>query len=126
MTRRSFKWFCGYWGWKCRKLIRNGDLPIHSRMFDGYMSNAFEMPEFSAKGDAKLVDRAAPWHWRLLVILETQFHMSPGEAADTPVAVANMLWLTKAEMDDAVTIASDVDPDFWEWAARQDAERAKN
>ena len=120
-----FNLVMAFWGWKCRKIVRDGMLSHQSQLLDEYLSEALEVPAFTPKGDAKLVDREAPWFWRLLVLLMTQFGMSKRDALNMPVVEANLLWITKGEMEDTLRIATDVEEDFWEWSQQQDNERAK-
>lgn len=122
MARRSFKWFCAWWGWKCRK----ANWQIEAKLFDAYLSEALAMPEFRPKGDGKLVDRQSPWFWRLAVLAMTAFPHSWAEAMDMGVARLNLLWLAKAEMDDQITIQSAASESFWDWCVARDKERIKN
>jgi hypothetical protein len=123
--RRGFNWFMAWWGWRCRKLSRNPALlAAHAEALDTYLCESLEMPDWRGKGELK--SRAAPWWWRMIVVLTTQFGMSKAEAMDTTIAEANLLWLCKSEMEDSVSMTPQGERDLWDVAHERDLERAKN
>jgi hypothetical protein len=120
MQRWGFKWFMAWWGWKCRK----ASWGVEAQLFDSYLCDAKASPEIKAKGELK--DRVSPWYWRLLVLLMTQFHFARAQALDTEVAAANLLWITKGEMEDVLELEGKADLSLWEYAHAHDLQVARN
>ena len=92
-------------GLNCRR--RN--LGDEAEKFMVYLRNNFEPPRHRYDRTHGITTLDAPFEFRLLTTMMTEFHMTIDAAMDTSIAMANALWVTHAEINGSVALQSDLD-----------------
>lgn len=102
-----FRLFLKLWAVRCRAM----DFEIEQRKFSAYFEQETDFPV--AKADrTTLKEYGAPWWWRLLAILMSDFHLSEADALDMPVTKAALLFSAKAEAEGKLNLWTREDSAF--------------
>lgn len=116
--------FCAFWGaiWA---FVRRGREVVGAEDFAGFAAYLEEQlirpePESPPGGPQEV---RAPLAWRLYAMLMADFHLSPKEAMDFPVAQALCLWATEADRRGVSNLASERVINFRRWAEQQEIAR---
>lgn len=120
------KWYSplilNLWGRK----VGRADINKEFEKFSAYLSESLRIVQIKRDLTKNYADPTAPWEWRLLVALMTDFHLSEDIALNLTVIKANCLWVTRAELRGEAKLWTDRDEDFWKFAQEQDRLRGLN
>lgn len=94
-------------GWLLGFRARRLRLKSEIAKFVEYLEDSYAAPDVvkPKSGESKTV--GAPLEWMLIEALRSDYQMSERQAMDTPVIVAQCLWLTRSEREHRVQIAGD-------------------
>lgn len=112
-----FRLFEKLWAFRCR----NANLETEQDKFAAYFKEESDFP--IAKGGLfKEREFGAPWQWRLLAIMMSEFNLSEDDALDMPVIKAALLFSAKAEYDGKLQLWTERDSSFDEFCRKMDGE----
>lgn len=126
-SRKSLNaWWSQYFlmilGFICRKLK-----PVQeAEKFAAYLEDGMQCPTMHAFKNGPARRLSAPDEWRMLVMLEVDFHKSKQEALNMTMREVFCRWATESDRQGQQTIMSDDERAFWEHAKRCDLERLAN
>lgn len=128
LRRWWFRWFAGLVG----ILSIRRDLQSECNAFSEYMRESTDHPQikrtrsiFTAAQEDES-DSVVPMHWQLLVLLMTHFGMSWRDAMNFPVREAQLLWLTKRDLEHGVNFWGGADEAFERACREADAAMERN
>jgi hypothetical protein len=113
------KYFMMLLGFICRKLKPAEE----AEKFYEYLEDGLRAPTMHSfkNGPARML--SAPDEWRMLVMLEVDFHKSKADALDMTMREIYCRWATEADRQGSQSIMSDDEREFWEHARKCDRER---
>lgn len=109
--------FMRVWGFLARRL----DWQKEAVAFGEYLREQLGTPQRDEIGRGG--ELTAPLAWRLQAMLMAEFHMSPKEALDCPVAWATTLWATEGDRRGVSKLASERQLRFRAWVKEMEAKR---
>jgi len=119
------RWFMAALGFLCRKLNPREE----AEKFFAYIEDGMRSPMMHPHKHGPARRLSAPEEWRLLVMLEADFHKSKSEALGMTMHEILCRWATEADRQGNQSIMTDDEREFWEFAQRMDREKfaaAKN
>lgn len=109
--------FMRLWGHLTRRL----DWREEARAFGEYLREQLRTPERDSLRRGE--ELTAPLAWRLQAMLMAEFHMTPAEALDCPVAWSTTLWATEGDRRGVSKLASERQLHFRAWVREMEAMR---
>jgi hypothetical protein len=119
LNSRWAKWFMTGLGFFCRKLKPHEE----AEKFRAYIDHGTRCPKMHTYRNGPARRLGAPEEWRLLVMLEVDFHKSKTEALDLTMREALCRWATESDRQGKATIMNDDERGFWEFAQARDREQ---
>lgn len=111
--------FCKFWGFMNRKAKVLDELFA----FEKYLSEESAVPGIIPPKSGQGRTLNAPAHWRLLVMLMADFHMTEREALNTTMLRANCLWATQGDRLGTLELVSERRRSLHDFARKMDAQK---